>query len=66
MLLLCYYYFYHFSTMTTPEKVSAHIEHACACGTVQGEPGLEFRILCLEDSVISIISPSSGGSPGPV
>ena len=31
-----------------------------------GMPGLEFRILCLEDSVISIISPSSGGSPGPV
>ena len=29
-------------------------------------PGLEFRILCLEDSVISIISTSSGGSPGPV
>ena len=29
-------------------------------------PGLEFRIRCLEDSVISIISPSSGGSPGPV
>ena len=29
-------------------------------------PGLEFRTLCLEDSVISIISPSSGGSPGPV
>ena len=29
-------------------------------------PGLEFRILCLEDSVISFISPSSGGSPGPV
>ena len=28
--------------------------------------GLEFRILCLEDSVISIISPSSGGSPDPV
>ena len=27
---------------------------------------VEFRILCLEDSVISIISPSSGGSPGPV
>ena len=24
------------------------------------------RLLCLEDSVISIISPSSGGSPGPV
>ena len=29
-------------------------------------PGLEFRILCLEDSVISIISPSSGGFSGPV
>ena len=28
--------------------------------------GLEFRILCLEGSVISIISPSSGCSPGPV
>ena len=26
-------------------------------------PGLEFRILCLEDSVIS---PSSGGSPDPI
>ena len=36
-------------------------------GSVLGlrPPGLEFRILCLEDSVISIISPSSGGSPGP-
>ena len=29
-------------------------------------PGLEFWIMCLEDSVISIISPSSGGSPDPV
>ena len=29
-------------------------------------PGIEFRILCLEDSVISFISPSLGGSPGPV
>ena len=29
-------------------------------------PGFEFRILCLEDSAISIISPSSGGSSGPV
>ena len=28
--------------------------------------GPKFRILCLEDSVISFISPSSGGSPGPV
>ena len=37
-------------------------------GSVLGRrpPGLEFQILCLEDSVISIISPSSGGSPGPV
>ena len=37
-------------------------------GSVLGlrPPGLGFRILCLEDSVISIISPSSGGSPGPV
>ena len=26
-------------------------------------PGFEFRILCLEGSVIS---PSSGGSPGPI
>ena len=34
--------------------------------TMSRPPGLEFRILCLEDSVISIISPSSGGSPGPV
>ena len=29
-------------------------------------PALEFRILCPEGSVISFISPSSGGSPGPV
>ena len=29
-------------------------------------PGFEFRILCLEGSVISIISPSSGGSPDPI
>ena len=37
-------------------------------GSVLGlrPPGLEFRILCLEDTVISFISPSSGGSPGPV
>ena len=37
-------------------------------GSVLGlrPPGLEFWILCLEDSVISFISPSSGGSPGPV
>ena len=37
-------------------------------GSVLGlrPPVLEFRILCLEDSVILFISPSSGGSPGPV
>ena len=37
-------------------------------GSVLGlrRPRFEFRILCLEDSGISIISPSSGGSPGPV
>ena len=29
-------------------------------------PGFEFRVLCLEDSVISFISSSSGGCPGPV
>ena len=29
-------------------------------------PGLEFWILCLEGSIISFISSSSGGSPGPV
>ena len=31
-----------------------------------GPVGLEFRILCLEGSVISFISPSSRGPPGPV
>ena len=37
-------------------------------GSVLGlrPPGLEFRVLCLEDSVISIISPSSGCFPVPV
>ena len=37
-------------------------------GSVLGlrPPGLKFRSLCLEDSVISFISPPSGGSPGPV
>ena len=29
-------------------------------------PGLEFRILCLDGSVVSLISPSSGGSPDPI
>ena len=43
-------------------------EPAWPRGSVLGlrPPGLEFRVLCLKDSVISIISPSSGGSPGPV
>ena len=36
-----------------------------ACST-SDRTGLELRILCLEDSVISLISSSSGGSPGPV
>ena len=31
-----------------------------------GPLGFEFRILCLEGSVLSLISPSSGGSPGPI
>ena len=37
-------------------------------GSVLGlrPPGHEFRIRCLEDSVITFISPSSGGSPGPI
>ena len=37
-------------------------------GSVLGlrPPGLKFRILCLEGSVISLISPSSGGSPCPI
>ena len=37
-------------------------------GSVLGltPPGLEFRILCLEDSVISSISPSPEGAAGPV
>ena len=35
-------------------------------GSVLGlrPPGLEFRVLCLENSVISFISPSSWGFPG--
>ena len=37
-------------------------------GRVRGcreTPARKIRILCLEGSVISFISPSSGGSPGP-
>ena len=29
-------------------------------------PGFEFRVLCLEGNVITLILPSSGGSPGPI
>ena len=37
-------------------------------GSVVGlrSPGLEFRSLCLEGSVMSLISPSSGGFLGPM
>ena len=38
-------------------------EVACSASDRQGS---NFLILCLEDSVISIISPFSGGSPGQV
>ena len=38
-------------------------EVACSASDRQG---FEFKILCLEGSVISLISPSSGGSPGPI
>ena len=38
-------------------------EVVCSASDRQGS---NFRILFLEDSVISFISPSSGGSPGPV
>ena len=43
-------------------------EAPCPRGSVLGlrPPGLEFRILCLEGNVISLITPSSGGSPDPV
>ena len=37
-------------------------EVACSVSDRQGS---NFEFLCLEDNVISIISPSSGGSPGP-
>ena len=57
----------------TIQTVAWHFSQYCGellwpRGSVLGlrPTGLEFRILCLEDSVISIISPSSGGSPGPV
>ena len=49
-------------------KIQYSGEHPCPRGSVLDlrPPGPEFRILCLEGSVISFISPSSGGSPGPV
>ena len=49
-------------------KVGSCWEPPWPRGSVLGlrPPGLEFRVLCLEDSVISTISPPSWGSPGPV
>ena len=52
--------------------VDGFCKHTQSCGepprprgSVVGliPPGLEFRIVCLEGSVISLISPSSGGFP---
>ena len=71
---------YPFSAGTDLQTSASDVYRSCgSCRSCGGEPpwprgsvlglrppGLEFRILCLEDSVISIISPSSGGSPGPV
>ena len=44
-----------------------YVEPPWPRGSVLGlrPSGLEFQILCLEDSAIWIISPSSRGSPGP-
>ena len=44
----------------------AGIIEAGRADVANGVMSLKFTLLCLEDSVISIISPSSGGSPGPV
>ena len=43
-------------------------EPLCPKDSVLGlrPPGLEFRIMCLDHSVISFMSPSSASSPGPV
>ena len=38
-------------------------EVACSASDLQGS---NFEFLCLDGSVIRLISPSSGGSPGPV
>ena len=61
---------FHLHVGGGPRVVVSTVDfHARVRGSVPGHGGLkgpEFRILCLEDSVISIISPSSGGSPGPV
>ena len=47
-------------------KIQYFVEPPWPRGSVLGlrPPGLEFWSLCLEGSVISFISPSSGGSPG--
>ena len=62
---------FQWKKMFLPRSLAAEIEY---CGeplspsSVLGlrPPGLEFQILCLEGSVISVIWPSSGGSPDPV
>ena len=45
------------------EKSVRDREVACSASR---PPGFEFRILCLEGSVISLILQYSGGSPGPI
>ena len=49
-------------------KIYCCAEHPWQRGSVLGllSPGLEFRILCLEGTVISFISPSSRGFPGQI
>ena len=49
-------------------EVSISANYTWSKGSVLGlrPPGLKFRILCLQDSAISFISSSWGGSPGQV
>ena len=46
-------------------SVGSLLDREVACSPFDRQ-GLELRIMCLEGSVISLISPSSGGSPGPI
>ena len=57
---------YVFSPST--RKIQYCGEPPCPRGSVLGlrQPGPEFRVLCLEGSVISLISPFSEGTPGPI